>query len=65
MGRIVGGKTYLLPYGFYLRAMFYNKKLFEQAGVKEPPKTLDEFLDKTVPANIRLNKMPRMHTALC
>src|SRR6185369_13959934 len=31
MGRIVGGKTYLLPYGFYLRAMFYNKKLFEQA----------------------------------
>jgi multiple sugar transport system substrate-binding protein len=45
MGRIVGGKTYLLPYGFYLRAMFYNKKLFEQAGVKEPPKTLDEFLD--------------------
>jgi multiple sugar transport system substrate-binding protein len=45
MGRIVGGKTYLLPYGFYLRAMFYNKKLFEQAGVKEPPKTLDEFLE--------------------
>jgi multiple sugar transport system substrate-binding protein len=23
--------------------MFYNKKLFEQAGVKEPPKTLEEF----------------------
>jgi multiple sugar transport system substrate-binding protein len=45
MGRIVGGKTYTLPYGFYLRAMFYNKKLFEQAGVKEPPKTLDEFLE--------------------
>ena len=45
MGRIVGGKTYMLPYGFYLRAMFYNKKLFEQAGVKEPPKTLDDFLD--------------------
>ena len=45
MGRIVGGKTYLLPYGFYLRAMFYNKTLFEQAGVKEPPKTLDEFLE--------------------
>jgi multiple sugar transport system substrate-binding protein len=45
MGRAVGGKAYTLPYGFYLRAMFYNKKLFEQAGVKEPPKTLDEFLE--------------------
>jgi multiple sugar transport system substrate-binding protein len=45
MGRSVGGKAYTLPYGFYLRAMFYNKKLFEQAGVKEPPKTLDEFLE--------------------
>src|SRR3954454_6733976 len=34
MGRAVGGKAYTLPYGFYLRALFYNKKLFEQAGVK-------------------------------
>ena len=33
----------MLPYGFYLRAMFYNKKLFEEAGVAGPPKTLDEF----------------------
>ena len=45
MGRIVGGKTYLLPYGFYLRAMFYNKKLFQQAGIANPPATLDEFLE--------------------
>lgn len=42
-GRQVGGKTYMLPYGFYLRAMFYNKKLLEEAGVAEPPKTLDDF----------------------
>ena len=32
-GRAVGGKAYMLPYGFYLRALFYNKKLFEQAGI--------------------------------
>ena len=25
---------YMLPYGFYLRAMFYNKELFKQAGVE-------------------------------
>jgi multiple sugar transport system substrate-binding protein len=33
-----------LPYGFYLRAMFYNKDLLEQAGVAEPPRTMEEFV---------------------
>ena len=46
MGRYVDQKTaYALPYGFYLRALFYNKKLFAQAGVAAPPRTLAEFLD--------------------
>ncbi|MBA4776726.1 MAG: sugar ABC transporter substrate-binding protein [Rhizobiales bacterium] len=45
LGRDVKNTAYMLPYGFYLRAMFYNKKLLEQAGVKESPKTLDEFAD--------------------
>lgn len=45
-GRQVDGKTtYMLPYGFYLRAMFYNKKLLAEAGVDTPPKTLDEFME--------------------
>jgi multiple sugar transport system substrate-binding protein len=43
MGRYVKNTAYALPYGFYLRALFYNKKLFQQAGVAAPPKTLDEF----------------------
>jgi len=43
LGRSVKDTAYMLPYGFYLRAMFYNKKLFEQAGVTEVPKTLVEF----------------------
>ena len=43
MGRYVKDTAYAIPYGFYLRAMFYNKKLFEEAGVAGPPKTLDEF----------------------
>ena len=34
----------MIPYGFYLRAMFYNKKLLAEAGVDEPPKTMDEFM---------------------
>jgi multiple sugar transport system substrate-binding protein len=43
MARVVGGKAYSLPYGFYLRAMFYNKALFKQAGIAEPPKTWAQF----------------------
>ncbi|MDR3514427.1 MAG: sugar ABC transporter substrate-binding protein [Azospirillaceae bacterium] len=43
--RSVKHTAYMLPYGFYLRALFYNKKVFAEAGVTEPPKTLDEFLD--------------------
>ena len=41
--RYVDNTAYLIPYGFYLRAMFYNKKLFAEAGVAEPPKTLADF----------------------
>lgn len=44
-GRIVNKTAYTLPYGFYLRAMFYNKKLLKDAGVSELPKTLDAFME--------------------
>jgi multiple sugar transport system substrate-binding protein len=44
-GRAIDNTAYMLPYGFYLRAMFYNKKLLAEAGVAEPPKTLDEFAE--------------------
>jgi multiple sugar transport system substrate-binding protein len=43
MGR-QAGDAYMIPYGFYLRAMFYNKKLLAEAGVAEPPKTMEEFM---------------------
>ncbi|NND89266.1 MAG: sugar ABC transporter substrate-binding protein [Granulosicoccus sp.] len=45
MGRYAGGKLYAIPYGFYLRAMFYNRKLLDQAGVDGPPKTMAEFME--------------------
>jgi multiple sugar transport system substrate-binding protein len=44
LGRYVNNTAYMLPYGFYLRALFYNKKLLAEAGVTEPPKTMDEFV---------------------
>ena len=44
MGKLANGKITMIPYGFYLRAMFYNKKLLAEAGVAVPPKTMDEFM---------------------
>ena len=43
MARMATGKATMVPYGFYLRAMFWNKKLFAQAGLTHPPKTMEEF----------------------
>jgi len=44
LGRVIRSTAYMLPYGFYLRALYYNKKMFAAAGVTAPPKTLDEFI---------------------
>ena len=56
MARYAGhGKTaYTVPYGFYLRAMFYNKKLLAQAGVDTPPKTMKEFME----ASRKVSELP-------
>jgi multiple sugar transport system substrate-binding protein len=43
-GSVVNNKPYMVPYGYYIRAMFWNKKLFQQAGLTEPPKTMDDFV---------------------
>jgi multiple sugar transport system substrate-binding protein len=45
LGRDIDNTAYMLPYGFYLRAMFYNKKLLAEAGVSGPPKTMEEFAE--------------------
>ena len=44
LGRVIHNTAYMLPYGFYLRALYYNRKMFAEAGVTAPPRTLDEFL---------------------
>jgi multiple sugar transport system substrate-binding protein len=43
MARSVDNTAYLIPYGLYLRALFYNKILFKQAGIAAAPRTMDEF----------------------
>ena len=43
MARFVDDTAYMIPYGFYLRAMFYNRKLLAEAGIDSPPTTLEEF----------------------
>jgi multiple sugar transport system substrate-binding protein len=44
-GSVVNDTMYMIPYGFYLRAMFWNKKLFGEAGLEGAPKTMDEFME--------------------
>lgn len=41
---VVDGKPYMLPYGFYIRAMFWNRKLFKEAGIDGPPATMADFV---------------------
>ncbi len=40
----VDGTSYMVPYGFYIRGLFWNKKLFAQAGLSAPPATMDDFM---------------------
>lgn len=43
-GSAVNDTPYAIPYGFYIRAMFWNKKLFKEAGLDRAPDNLDEFV---------------------
>ena len=40
----VDGKQYGVPYNLGMVGVWYNKALFEKAGIDEPPATWDEFL---------------------
>jgi multiple sugar transport system substrate-binding protein len=42
---VIDGKLYGLPIAASARALYYNKELFEKAGITEPPKTWDELKD--------------------
>lgn len=39
------GKTYSFPEGYFFPVLMYRKDLFEKAGLKEPPKTYQEFYE--------------------
>ncbi len=41
----VDGKQYAIPYTFGIEGFWYNKDLFEQAGITELPETLPELQD--------------------
>ncbi len=51
---VVNGKHYAVPYDKYVMGFYYNKRLFEEAGVTSTPTTWDEFLETarklTIPA---------------
>ncbi|GAA0229070.1 extracellular solute-binding protein [Actinomadura nitritigenes] len=39
------GKTYAVPYDMGMVGFWYNKRHFDKAGIKAPPRTWAEFLD--------------------
>jgi raffinose/stachyose/melibiose transport system substrate-binding protein len=39
----VGGKQYGLPFDFGIEGFWYNKTLFQQAGISSPPATMDDL----------------------
>ncbi|WP_440068532.1 ABC transporter substrate-binding protein [Streptosporangium sp. OZ121] len=41
----VGGKPYLIPYGFYEKVLFYRSDWLREAGVAQPPATWQEVHD--------------------
>ncbi len=43
-GSAVRGTLYEIPYGFYVRGLFWNKTLFAQAGLTAPPATMADFV---------------------
>jgi multiple sugar transport system substrate-binding protein len=45
---VFDGETYGLPVAASARAMYYNKALFQQAGIETPPATWDELKDAAV-----------------
>lgn len=42
--RTVNNKVYGIPITINYSGILYNKKVFEQAGIKEVPKTIDQFM---------------------
>ncbi|MGI5283021.1 extracellular solute-binding protein [Nonomuraea polychroma] len=47
----IDGKQYGIPWYAANRVVVYNKDLFAEAGIKEPPKTRDEWLEITAKLN--------------
>lgn len=42
-GTVVGGKTYGVPMQYFDFAMYYNKDIFTEAGITNPPTTWEEM----------------------
>jgi multiple sugar transport system substrate-binding protein len=53
----VDGKLLALPFSFDMRALFYRTDLFKDAGIADPPKTLDEVVQVAQ----KLNKPPDVY----
>lgn len=44
----IDGTSYAIPYLATIRGLYYNKDLFEEAGISEPPKTWQELRETAI-----------------
>jgi multiple sugar transport system substrate-binding protein len=44
LARLVDNKPYMIPVSMRVRAIYFSKPLFKQAGIDKLPQTLDEFM---------------------
>lgn len=44
-GTMYGGRQYAIPLDQHMHGLYYNKDLFEKAGISAPPKTGEEFIE--------------------
>ena len=42
---MVENTIYGIPSSAYVNGLIYNKEVFDKAGITDPPKTIDEFLE--------------------
>lgn len=56
--KIIKNKIYGLPSSAYLNGILYNKEVFDKAGITEPPKTIEDFLQALRDIKERTDAIP-------
>lgn len=57
-GKVIQNTIYGIPSSAYVNGLIYNKEVFDKAGITEPPKSIDEFLESLYMIKERTDAIP-------